>query len=195
MDRTDGEFGCPDSGGKHRLSAPACPEPVPLVAMIVLREGEVGYVRLKGVDAVNALLSQVYSPLLVHPDQPRRRVELALDLASGVPVFAAAPRSLTTEQVDHRRGGIRVTLRVPPHVHFRAVHDEVVLLDTRTGASVGLNASAAVAWSVLSAGGSAADAVAELVARFEVAPEVASADVDTLIDGLLSGGMLEAVEP
>ena len=84
-----------------------------------------------------------------------------------------------------------MTFRAPPHVHFRAVHDETVLLDTRTAACFGLNASAAVAWSILSNGGSAGDAVEELVARFEVAPEVATADLAGLVDALVARGMLE----
>ena len=85
--------------------------------------------------------------------------------------------------------------RAPPHVHSRAVHDEFVLLDTRTAACFGLNPSASVAWSILSNRGSAADVIDDLVARFEVAPEVARADVASLMEDFISQGMLEPVEP
>ncbi len=83
--------------------------------------------------------------------------------------------------------------RVPDHVHFRNLHGEVVLLDTKTDAYLGLNQTAAVAWEVLAGGGSQEAAADSLVARFDVAPEVAQADVAALVGDLLARGLIEAV--
>lgn len=81
--------------------------------------------------------------------------------------------------------------RVPSHVHAEAVHDEVVLLDVRTEAYLGLNVTASAVWSILAGGGSADTAAAELVSRFDVSPEVAKTDVATLTEQLLAQGLLE----
>jgi hypothetical protein len=88
-----------------------------------------------------------------------------------------------------------VSYRIPDHVHARAVHDEIVILDARTDDYLGLNGSGSVAWSVLVGGGSAADAVAELTTRFEVPPETAEADVAALIGELLRRGLVALAGP
>jgi len=85
--------------------------------------------------------------------------------------------------------------RVPEHVHARPVQDEVMILDARSNQYLGLNGTGAVVWSVLVDGGSAAAAVAELIARFEVAPETAQADVASLLEELLRLGLIASVAP
>jgi hypothetical protein len=88
-----------------------------------------------------------------------------------------------------------VTYRVPPHVHARHLHDEVVILDARTDAYLGLNQSGAVVWSVHAAGRSPEAAADELVARVTVEPADASADVSALVAELVARGLLEPVGP
>lgn len=83
--------------------------------------------------------------------------------------------------------------RVPAHVHFRSIHDEVVILDTRTDTYLGLNDTAAAAWSVLSSGGSSETAIEELTTRFDVSPDVATSDVVALIRDLLDRELLHPV--
>ena len=83
-----------------------------------------------------------------------------------------------------------MTYRVPAHVHAREVHDEVVVLDSRSNQYLGLNETGAVAWSVLAAGGSASEAVDELLARYEVTRETATNDVAALISELLRFGLI-----
>jgi Coenzyme PQQ synthesis protein D (PqqD) len=83
-----------------------------------------------------------------------------------------------------------MTYRVPAHVHAREVHDEVVVLDARSNQYLGLNGTGAVVWSVLAAGGSADEAVDELVVRYEVGREVATSDVAALLDELLRLGLV-----
>lgn len=78
-----------------------------------------------------------------------------------------------------------MSYRVSEHVHARPMHDEVMILDTRTNQYLGLNGSGAVVWSILADGGSASDAVAELMMQFDVTREIAEADVTALLDQLL----------
>jgi len=84
-----------------------------------------------------------------------------------------------------------VTYRIPSHVYHRALHDEVVLLDPRTDAYLGLNPTAAVAWDVLASGGTPEDAAAALIEQFAVDAETAHADIAALIGDLLARGLLE----
>jgi hypothetical protein len=68
--------------------------------MVVLHDDFAECVRLRGSAAVAALLDQVYAPMVTHPDQARRRFELAVDLAARTAVFGAPPRSLTPEMIE-----------------------------------------------------------------------------------------------
>ncbi len=86
-----------------------------------------------------------------------------------------------------------MSYRVSPHVHSRAVHDEVVILDARDDAYFALNPTGAVVWSVLAAGRSPEAAAAKLEARFGVPLDVARADAAALIDQLVARGLLEPV--
>lgn len=85
-----------------------------------------------------------------------------------------------------------MTYRVPPHVHFRSLHDEVVLLDTKSDSYLGLNQTAAVAWGVIATGGTQAEAATTLVTQFDVTPEQADNDTGTLVAELLAKGLIEA---
>lgn len=77
-----------------------------------------------------------------------------------------------------------MTYCVPEQVHARSVQDDVIILDTRTNAYMGLNGTGAVIWSVLAEGGSAETAVEEILSRYEVDSDQAMADVNHLIQEL-----------
>ena len=79
---------------------------------------------------------------------------------------------------------------VPDHVHYRDLHDEIVLLDSRSDAYLGLNPSAAIVWSTLAGGHSTGQAAAALVERFGISATVAERDVATLITDLERRGLL-----
>ncbi len=89
-----------DAGGKVRFWPSTCPDAVSLMAMVVLVEGVEHPARLDGVSAVDALLTQVYNPILTHPGQARRRFDLVFELVERVPIYAAPPRSLTTDRLE-----------------------------------------------------------------------------------------------
>ncbi len=74
--------------------------------------------------------------------------------------------------------------RVPEHVDARSVDDEVIIFDARSGGYLGLNATGAAVWDVLSNGGPIAHAVDALVARFDVDPAAAEHDVALLVHQL-----------
>ncbi len=86
-----------------------------------------------------------------------------------------------------------MSYRVPPYAHFRLVHDEAVLLDTRSDAYFALNPSGAVVWSVLADGRSEESAADDLAGQFAVTPETVRADVAAVIEELLARGLLERI--
>jgi hypothetical protein len=81
--------------------------------------------------------------------------------------------------------------RVPDHIHFRNLHGEIVLLDIRTNAYLGLNNTGAVIWEAIVDGGTATEAADRLVARFDITPKEARSDAEALINLLLTKGLLE----
>jgi hypothetical protein len=83
-----------------------------------------------------------------------------------------------------------MSYRVPEHVAFRSVDDEIVLFEATTEAYHGLNASAAAVWTILADGGDLAAAIDGLVERFDVAREAAAGDVAALIERLVARGLL-----
>ncbi|MEA2583812.1 MAG: hypothetical protein QOF33_1897 [Thermomicrobiales bacterium] len=84
-----------------------------------------------------------------------------------------------------------MSYRIPRHVHARAIHDEVVVLNTQSDAYLGLNRTGSVIWQVVSQGGSEDEAVEALLDRFAVAREIALADVTNLVADLVTRGLLE----
>lgn len=87
-----------------------------------------------------------------------------------------------------------MSFRVPSHVHHRQVHGEVVILDANTDRYLGLNSTGAAVWDVLAGGGSVADAIDLVTARFSVPQEIARDDVNTLVHELIDKHLLESVE-
>lgn len=82
---------------------------------------------------------------------------------------------------------------IPSHVHHRAVHDEVVILDSRNDAYLGLNGSAAVIWATIVEGSVAEEAITALVSRFDVGESEARRDVEALVAELEARSLIERV--
>ncbi len=99
-DRAGGRGGEFDAGGKIRVPAPVLSDPVPVAAVVVLGDGYDRCVPIRGAAAAAALLDQIYSPMMTHRGQSRRRFELALGLVAGVPIYGAPPRSLTADRLE-----------------------------------------------------------------------------------------------
>ncbi len=83
---------------------------------------------------------------------------------------------------------------VPEHIHFREVHDELMLLDAQNDTYFALNPTGAVVWSVLASGRSPEAAAATLAAYYAVTPETAEADVAAVVDELVGRGLLKRLE-
>lgn len=78
-----------------------------------------------------------------------------------------------------------------PDIVWRAVADEVVVLDTRTSEYLSVNETGAVLWERLSQGASAEDLVAELCGRYDVDEATAGADVEAFLAALRANDMLD----
>ena len=88
-----------------------------------------------------------------------------------------------------------MSFRVSPHVHYRSLDGEGVLLDSRGDVYLGLNGTGAVIWESVATGGTVEDAARELTTRFEVSLEQARADVESFVERLTSRGILEPASP
>jgi hypothetical protein len=75
------------------------------------------------------------------------------------------------------------------------VHDELVVLDTRTATYHALNPAASLIWAVLAEGGSQNAAVDALVTRFRITLERARVDVETTIRQLTERALLDPDAP
>ncbi len=91
--------GIPDLGGKLRVHPPTRSHPVPLVAMVIMAPEHGRCIRLSGTSAAAAILQQVYNPVLTHVGQVQRRFDLVHHLADCIPIYGAAPRSLSADQL------------------------------------------------------------------------------------------------
>ena len=89
------------------------------------------------------------------------------------------------------------TARFSPtsHVLSRTLAGEAVLLDLGGGQYFGLDEVGTLVWEALDRGETLGEASAGVVARYEVAPEVARADVEALVTELLERALLTKVEP
>jgi hypothetical protein len=73
---------------------------------------------------------------------------------------------------------------------WRRAGDEVIALDLERSEYLSVNATAAHLWEALSAGANRAQLVRLLCTYFDVAPEIAGADVDLLLEQLDEAGLL-----
>lgn len=88
-------------GGKVRVHPPTSTHPEPLAAMVIMAPEHRRCARLSGTSAAAALLLQVYNSVLTHPGQAQRRFDLVHDLVDRIPIYGAAPRSLSEDQLVH----------------------------------------------------------------------------------------------
>ncbi len=88
-----------------------------------------------------------------------------------------------------------MSFRVPQHIYHRSLHGEVIVLDSKTNAYLGLNSTASVVWDVLIANGSEEDAVAALVSQYDIDADSARDDVAALVRQFLERSILERAEP
>ena len=95
----DAWSGTPDAGGKVRVQPPVSSHPAPIAAIVIMAPEHQRCVRLSGTSAAAALLQQVYNPLLTHPGQVHRRFDLVHALVDRIPIYGAAPRSLSVDQL------------------------------------------------------------------------------------------------
>ena len=85
--------------------------------------------------------------------------------------------------------------RVHDHIAARAVDDEVIIFDARSGGYLGLNATGAAIWDVLASGRSAEHAVEALVTLFDVDRATAERDVTLLLRELQSLDLISPLTP
>jgi hypothetical protein len=85
----------------------------------------------------------------------------------------------------------RLTVHVPDHVVCRGFAEETVALNLHTGRYHGLNPTAAAMLDALRDAPSIAAAAERLARRWDVAPEILTADLLELCDGLERRGLVE----
>jgi hypothetical protein len=83
-----------------------------------------------------------------------------------------------------------VTLSLASHVTSTETNTGMVLLDERSGRYWQLNDTGALVLRCLLAGGTVASAASALRERFSGTPEVATADVEKLVDALRAAKMV-----
>ena len=81
-------------------------------------------------------------------------------------------------------------LSIPPQVMSRLVGDETVLLDLASGVYFGLDGVGKVIWESVSEGNNLGQAVAIIVAEYDVDEEQAQTDVIEFASDLVTRGLL-----
>jgi hypothetical protein len=76
-------------------------------------------------------------------------------------------------------------------IEWRQVDDEIVALDRHAGEYLALTGSGAVLWPLLVGGATEPQLTDALVARYDVEPGIAAADVAAFVAGLEVRGLLE----
>lgn len=103
-----------DPGGKARNPVAAVDGAVELDMVIVLTREATGFVRITPSTAiVDALLSQLYSPIAAHPGVPRRNLGQTVRIAAIADVYACPRRYLPVEELaDHTESFLQQRLDV-----------------------------------------------------------------------------------
>ncbi|HJU64929.1 MAG TPA: PqqD family protein [Gemmatimonadaceae bacterium] len=86
------------------------------------------------------------------------------------------------------------SVAVPRHVMATAAGDSTVLLDLERGRYYTLNAVAGRIWALLSQGVSPSELPPRLAEEYEVTPERARRDTESLIGQLLAASLLERAD-
>ena len=80
--------------------------------------------------------------------------------------------------------------RIGPEIVHETVDGEVIAIDLGNGSYYSLSGSGPDAWELLAGGAGEAEIASQLVARFEVEPEVATRDAAMLVAELREQGLL-----
>ncbi len=88
----------------------------------------------------------------------------------------------------------RLALKRHVIVERESEEDDLVLIDSRTGRMSACNETASVLVAELQSGATIGRLVKALSTRFAVAPEVATRDVNALLDSLAAEGLLESAD-
>ena len=83
-------------------------------------------------------------------------------------------------------------ISLPPDVMARQVGDETVLLHLASGSYYGLDPVGARVWQLLGEGLAPAQAFEQLLAEFDVTPEVLEHDLERLLGELVAHGLAVA---
>jgi hypothetical protein len=78
---------------------------------------------------------------------------------------------------------------------WRKIEDEVVVLDTKTSLYLALNKSGALVWPLLAEGTTRDLLVEHLVGQYDVAPSVATRDIDAFLASVRDAGLREPPDP
>ena len=81
-------------------------------------------------------------------------------------------------------------MRRSDHAMARAVDDELVILDVRSGRYFSLNDVGALVWDRLDGTATPADLVAAITAEFDVDEATAAADLEALLASLREAGLI-----
>ena len=84
------------------------------------------------------------------------------------------------------------SIRLREDLIWRAVEDEVIVLDRRTWSYLTINPSGAVLWSQVVSGSSRERLATALAAEFDLDPKRARAEVDDFVSKLEEHGLLRA---
>jgi len=82
-------------------------------------------------------------------------------------------------------------VKIPEHVLFRDLQDELVMLELKRGAYFGLDAIGTRIWHLLRERRSLAEVLAALVQEYEVREDQGAADLLDLVGELREHGLLE----
>jgi hypothetical protein len=86
------------------------------------------------------------------------------------------------DRIAFLKGESQMKFRAAEHVAWQAVADRVIVVDLRTGSSIGLNETGSVIWQRMN--DDPATLAAELVSRFSVATDEAERDIREFIEML-----------
>ncbi|MEM7143030.1 MAG: hypothetical protein AAF548_18550, partial [Actinomycetota bacterium] len=92
-----------DPGGKRRISVAAQTEPVGLDAVVVLERGRDGIEPLdRPMDAVQALVQQIYNPVVLDDEMRQRNLDHVARLAGSTPVIAVPRHHAPPDELADR---------------------------------------------------------------------------------------------
>ena len=83
-----------------------------------------------------------------------------------------------------------MTVRPASDVVSRRVGDDVVLISLATNRIYELNVTGARLWELMSSGSTPDTTIAQIVREFDVTPDVASTELDTLMNMLRTEGLI-----